>query len=314
MRTITLLISLALSILLFQGCISQFPSEIDKEEDLSIQQQGDEGGQGGTPPAFGEGADSGSYGAGGQSGTAGTSGGTGGTGTSGATGGYYGISVGAASFVSAEYDYVAYSDSIRIYTNQNYCYDNQLVRNVRIDIAYTVSGDNLWLTGLSATGPLQEELLIKDKEAVLLSRNGTGGGLEGTWTLEGARGFDGKFYEPSPLLGTQTVTFKDSTLSIAASKPQAELELAILGALVTLDPNLSVDVLNDSTLFFAGKRTSETVTVFFYGYHTVQYISSNRSNPVHTFYTNPESCPNEPAPEWFYDFIKDNSGLVKSRR
>jgi hypothetical protein len=288
--------AICMAFMAMTGCVSMFPSSIEEETDQTGYESVQEG----------EGGETGT-GSGTSSGTGTTTGSA--TGSASTTSG----SSSSGQYLSATFDYCAYSDSIHIATNQNYCYGNTLVKNVVVDVAYTINGDKLWLTGLSATGPLQEHLLIEDKEAVVFIRNGSGYGLDGEWTLYAARDARGNLHTPSELLGTQTVQFKDSTLYIRVSKPKAELELAILARVASLDPNLSVDIISGSQLRFYGRKTNETVNVYFNGYTSAQYISSNPNHHTHTFYANPTSCPNDPAPGWFYDFIKDNSGLIKRK-
>ncbi len=220
-------------------------------------------------------------------------------------------SASSAGCLSATYDYVAASDAIVVFTNQNYCYGDSLVSNVDVSVEYDLAGDTLWLEGVSATGPLQEELLLDGDDALLLVRDGHGAGLEGSWVLVAAGDRYGTMHAPSKSLGTQVVEFETTKLHVRVSKPRTEIEYAVAVALVDLDPNISVNVVSDYEVRARGHRTNETITLRRFDWDSLAYTSSDSDHDKHTFRANPTACPNEPAPQWFYDFVKDNSGLVK---
>jgi hypothetical protein len=167
----------------------------------------------------------------------------------------------AAELLAGSYTYTRDADSIYVQTDRNYSYGDGLVTDAEVAVAYTLSGDSLYVEGLSAAGPLQEALLLQDREAVILVRDGGGTGLQGTWILAAARDADGALYEPPDALGSQILEFTDDRLYVRVSKTRAEIEFAITARLVDLDPNISVRLVSDSEVRINGYKTGEQITI-----------------------------------------------------
>jgi hypothetical protein len=216
----------------------------------------------------------------------------------------------AAELLSGSYTYTRDADSIYVQTDRNYCYGDELMTDAGAAVAYTLSGDSLYLEGVSAAGPLREALLVQDREAVILVRDGSGTDLQGTWILAAARDADGALHEPSDALGSQMLEFTDDRLYVRVSKTRAEIEFAITARLVDLDPNISVKLVSDSEVRIKGYKTGEQITIRSFDYDSVVFTSTLPGRERHVMHSSPTECPNEPAPDWFYEFFDDNSALL----
>jgi hypothetical protein len=66
-----------------------------------------------------------------------------------------------------------------------------------------------------------------------------------------------------------------------------------------------------------GNRNGEKVTIAWNEDGDMTYTSSNEANPLHTYYQEPVSCPNDYQPDWFDAFLdanaREGSGMRKRR-
>lgn len=143
----------------------------------------------------------------------------------------------------------------------------------------------------------QDTLFVHDGSGThLLVRQGTGTGIQGTWTMN-QMGFD------------VTLTVGDST--ITASMCLADLFMETYGRMIdSLDLAVTVNQASCSSVILTGDSTHEQVTIIYTQSGSnpdnmdadITFQSDNPQHAQTTVYADPASCPND-APSWFSLFL-----------
>jgi hypothetical protein len=182
-----------------------------------------------------------------------------------------------------------------------------------------------------------DQSIFEDPNAVVLlyihyNRVGTGSGLVGTWQSSGLS------YEVTRgnLTSEEIAMMEDmvddpgsETLEITQSEIIFKEDGGSSGRTSWADDfiqywnqgsqpysalyDITVSKISDVCVMLEGNRTGEVVVIYHtYDYGTT-YISSNYDHARHVYYENPESCPNDYRPSWYYTFLSGNSrgGILK---
>jgi hypothetical protein len=221
----------------------------------------------------------------------------------------------------------------------SYCMQDSLV--TRIDtggvqdesgIPYSLSGNSLTLYSSPVFGDSTGYDVI---DTMILIRMGSGAGLQGVWNLSsyGYKVLSGIL--PDSVRHEMDSTIADMNQKIRSGEMSAQLTFSgnqftevfssqysydWAGTYIhywtscngsTYNPDtctyaVSAVKVNSTTVQLQGKKTNETVTITWNTANDQVYTSSDTSHHAFTYYTNPTTCPNPAAPDWFSSFLVAN--------
>lgn len=189
---------------------------------------------------------------------------------------------------------------------------------------FEVSGNTLTLREYET---LESGAVVR--EDIILTRQGRGSGIEGSWrysdaawsvasgtpTAEERADLDGEVAMGREIFADMDVilTFQGGKMSFAYSYVLSEVFVKQwnrnLGGFPADSALYDIDVraLDGKTVELKGRKSGEVVRVVFSGEGDRTYTSSNANNPPHTYYVQAKTCPNELEPDWFEAFKGANS-------